>query len=333
MGEKCFRKVQYGLESASAHGTAVAATKMLLAETKVPTDRKVSMPEEAIGLRAKSYRSAVYQILADSFPITVPHGYFQALPLLCSLFFKGAVTASEVTVGQGDYLWTFTPSLTAANSPDSITLELGDDVEQYEIEYVMAKRLLVAAQMGQDAPVTLEAECFGKQVTPTDFTGSLSLPAPTAMIANQTRFYMDATWAGKGGTLKSGLLREASVEFLNGLHPKFHGNSKMMTGHGEGLFDLRANFVFEGNSDADGIYDAFQAQTEKALRLEFYGPQIGTGTVHSLKVDMWGIFSNVEPMGQDKDGDNLHVAEFVPYYGTTGAAMFALAVTTNSNSL
>jgi len=155
MGSKVFNIVQWGKETTA--GTAVPADTILLGEAKPPMDRIITFPEDNTGTRLKNYRTAVYQKLVDGMSISVPHGYFQALPMIFSIGLKGGVTAVEQTTDQDDYLWTFTPSLTGANSPDTITLEVGDDTQAYEIEHVMARSITISGQTGQDAPVTIEA--------------------------------------------------------------------------------------------------------------------------------------------------------------------------------
>jgi ribosomal protein L31 len=197
----------------------------------------------------------------------------------------------------------------------------------------MARRLVISGRLGADEPVKLEMECFGKQVTPTTFTAALALPTVEPIIANNTKIFIDTTWAGLGGTQKTDLLREFSIEIMSGLHPKFHGGAKTMTAHGEGYFDIMGTFTFEGNANADTLFDAFQAETPYAIRLSNDGSQIGAGTNHSLSIDMWGSFEEVIPLGSESEGNNLHTAIFHGYYDTTGSAMFDVDVTTDQNTI
>ena len=330
MGEVMLRKNLWGKETNAM--TAVAADTMWLGTVSMPQDRKITYPEDVLGIRAKSARSEIYQILADPIKLNADHGYFQALPMLFSLFMKGGITPSETTPAQSDYLWAFKPSMTVDNALNAITLECGDDTQAYEIEGVKFRRLSISGQLGQDAPVKLEAEGFGKQVTPTTFS-SVSIPAVEPMIANLTELYIDTTWAGLGGTQKTSLLREFQVEFLNGLHPKFYGDALTMSGYGVGSIDALVQLVLEGGSDADALFDAMRAQTEYALRLKCYGSQIGSGGVHSLVMDFWGTFESVEPMAQEADGNSLHAATFHAYYGTTGSSILDVNVTTNVSAI
>jgi hypothetical protein len=309
MGEKAFIKNQYGKES--SHGTAVAATNKILGEVTVPKDRTVTFPEDALGIRARANRSVVNQIHVDGLRINFPNAYFEALPVIMSIGVKGNVTASEQTAGEGDYEWDHTPSLTAANNPDSITLEYGDDTQAYEVEYVMARRIVIEGNVGEDAPVTCEVECFGKQITPTTATAGLSNPTVDSMVANLTKLWIDSDWASLGSTQKTGLLRKYRIEIITGNHPKFWAEGvKTMTGDAESYIEVMMTFTFEGNSDADVIFDAFQAETAKAIRLMIEGTQIGTGEKHSLTVDVYGKFEEVIPLGDENNGNNLHTAIF-----------------------
>jgi len=55
-GSEFFNKMQYGKESASAHGTAVAATNMWVGQMpNVKSDRKPTYPKEHFGARSDAF--------------------------------------------------------------------------------------------------------------------------------------------------------------------------------------------------------------------------------------------------------------------------------------
>lgn len=333
MGELVFRKIQYGKES--TRGTAVPATGVWPGTIKVPADRKPKFPAETLGIRARAQRSVVNQIGLDGINLTMDDAIFQKLPILFLCALKGGVTALEQTTGQDDYLWDFTPSLSASNAPNSMTLEYGDDVQAFEMEYAMIKRLVISGRIGADEPVKVEAELFAKQITPTTFTASLSAIKGEAMIANLTKLYIDSSWANLGNTQKTDLLREYSIEIQTGLHPKFFANgAKTMSSHGEGYLDLMATLTFEGNAAADGYYDDFLAGTEHSIRLLIEGGQIGSGENHSLTVDMFGSFEEVIPLDSAEDGNNLHAAVFHAHSDRQSTPhLFAVKVITDQNTV
>lgn len=324
MGERVLSQIQYGPES--TRGTAVAATRKLGATIKaIPIDRKWEAVKYADGSRANAThkRNDVY-LVEDT--LTIEHGYFQAFPMLFQCSLDGTITPTEQTGSQGDYLWTSLPSLTAANDPDTITLELGDNIQAYEIEYCMFRRIKISGKIAQDggpSPVSIEAEYFGRQVTPTTFTSSLSLPTGLEMLnAKFARLYLDTAWAGLGGTEQTSLLREFEIELLAANHPKSTGSgNRYFDTHGEGEVATMATFVLEGASGADSIYDLYQAGTERAMRFQLSGGQIASGVNHRLRVDAFGYFEAVRPMDQESNGNNLHVAIFRSKKDTSGNLM------------
>jgi hypothetical protein len=333
MPNRFFSKVQYGKES--THGTSVAATKILLGKVPVVnSDRKPVIPEEDVGIRARGVRALIHQYLYSN-TLSTEHGYFQQMPWLFGGGLKGGVTPSEQTPSQGDYLWNQTPSLVSgvSNVLDSFTIELGDDQQAFKSEYVLFERIRISGQVsqGMDAsPVNVEADFFGRQLTPGTFTGALSLPAAEPMNAKLARFYLDTAWSGIGGTEKTNILRGFDIEILTGAHPNFSGSgNKYFNAHDQGLIIATANFTFEGNSDADAIFDAQQAVTFQAVRLQINGSQIGSGLNHRLRIDIGGVWESVAPLGGEDRGDNLHTATLVDYYDSTGAKSLQVETVTN----
>jgi hypothetical protein len=329
MGERMFKKVQYAKELKTTKGTPVTCTSMFLGDAAVPSDRAYVFPSYNLAVNVKASEPHLYQQLVDGFTLNLDDGYFQALPMLFSMALKGDITAVVGKTGQSDYIWPFTPSVTASNVPDSMTFEIGDDVQAYLLSYVMAKKITIAGGMGQNQAIKISAECFAKSITPTTFSGAATIPTIEPMVANKTALYIDTSWSGKGGTIKTGLLRDFSLEIITGLHPKFHGNALTFDAHGESYIDAMLKLTLEGNSDANALYTGMQARTPYAIQLKNTGSVIGTGAAHSLTVSLWGVFEDIQPMGSEKDGNNLHVALFHGLYGVTGAAMLAVDVVTN----
>jgi hypothetical protein len=297
MGERVFTMVQYGVEGTK--GTAVPATAKWPGTVKVPTDRKPKFPRYATGRRSGAITSRIDQYLVDGMTLSMDEGVYEYLPVLFNMLMVGATTA-------GTGKWQYKPTLTTAGVYDTTTIEFGDDTEQYEVEYCMCRRVRNSGRTGADEPVKVEAELFGRQITVTSFTAAQTLKATlTPMIANMATFSIDTTWAGLGGTAKTGLLREWDIEILNGLHPKFFANGTMtFGGYGEGDLAVLATFVYEGNADADAEYDAFAAQTSRAMRL-----LIGDAT-NGLQIDMFGRYEEIIPLASESDGNNLHTAVF-----------------------
>lgn len=336
MGSRFFSKVQYGKET--TRGTAVAATRILLGKVPVVnSDRQPVVPDEDAGIRARGVRSVIHQYLYMN-TLSTEHGYFQQLPWYFGCGLKGGVTAAEQTPSQADYLWDFTPSLDfgVSNNIDSSTIELGDDTQAFESEYAMFERIRISGQVSQGmeaSPVNIEADFFGRQLTPTTFTSALSLPTAAPMNAKHARLYVDTAWSGIGGSELPNLLRSFDIEILTGVHPKFAGSgSKYFNGHGEGLITATAQFTVEGLAAADALMDAQQAKTFQAVRLEIAGDQIGSGVNHRLRIDIGGVWETVAPLGGEDRGDNLHTGTLIDHYDATGAKSLQVEVITNQNT-
>ena len=307
MGEKVFGKIQYGKEVTK--GTAVVATAMFPGQIVVPSDRKVMFPRYATGRKSGAIASQINQYLVDGATLGMEAAVFEKLPLFFSCGLKGNITATEVTAGQADYLWAFAPTLTAAGTYDALTIEYGDDTEQYEVEFCMFRSIKISGKVGADEPVKVEGTFFGRQISDSAFTAALTPGTLTPMIANSVKIYIDSTWATLGSTIKSGLLREYSIEIITGLHPKFMGDGQLyFSTYGEGELACIADFKFEGNSEADAQWDAWRAQTNRAIRLLIEGPQIGSGEKNKLQIDMFGKWEDVHPLDSEEEGNNLHSA-------------------------
>ncbi len=334
MGSEVFWKAQFGKET--TRGTAVAATKRFWGGVKLPKDRNIHHEMQSRGVRSGSSVTEVRQILADGVALTAENGYYQVLPAMLGILLKGGVTATEQNAGKSDYLWDFTPDLTALGSPDTLTLQYGDNDQAYQVEYLMGKKLSIDFALGDDSDVKLALEAFGKQIGKVSFTSSITAPATIEpIVANTAQMWLDGTWANLGTTAKTSLLRSGSIEIGNGNHPKFLATgAKTLSSHGEGNVYGACKFVFEGGADAIAIFDAFQAGTPKALRFKWTGALIAAGgAAYSLQVDMYGVFDEVIPLDSSADGNTTYGAVFTTIDDAQATPHnLAVKVSTNANA-
>lgn len=311
MGSRMFWKGQYGKET--VRGTAVAATKRWWGSISVPKDRTIQHPEYELGIRAASGNTDIRQILVDGLKLEATDGYYQALPAIFGILLKGGVTATEQTTGKADYLWDFTPSLTALAAPDTLTVQYGDNDQAYAVEYVMGKTFTIESNAGEDAAAKISLDCFGKQISKTTFTSSITAPATVEpIVANTMQMWMDGTWANLGTTAQTSTLRKAKIEIGTGNHPKFFAEgAKTLSSYGEGDIYGAVQMTLEGGANAVAILDAYQAGTPKALRFKWTGGLIASGSLpYSLIVELYGTFDEVIPLSGDQDGNTLYGAVF-----------------------
>lgn len=338
MGTMRLARYQYGIES--TRGVAVAATRVLgCAPKAVPMDRIWTPLTYATGRRAQYTNRVNHEYLVqdtlvwdDAHPL-----YFQVLPVIHQCLVDGTITPVEITSGQGDYRWDVVPSMTGNNDPDTITLEMGDDVQAYEVEYVMFKSLKLSGSIppdGSAAPVTGEAAYFGRQITPVSFTAGQSLHTGLEpMNAKLARLYMDSAWASVGTTEQTSVLRGFELTIETGNEPKFFGSAnRYFSSHGEGHIGATLAVDLEGNSVADAIFDLYQAGTARAVELQINGSQIGTGTNYNYTVSLYGYWAEVVPLNQFVGSNSLHRALFVAMEDSSGN-MIDIDITTNNSTV
>ena len=292
--------------------------------------------EDDAGVRAPSVRAPRSDQFLVQDTINFENAYFQLLPLLFSLGIKGQVSPTQQSTGApgaADWKWVHTPSPTATNTFNTATLELGDDTQAYEVEYMMIQRLKLSGVILQDqspSALAIEIEYFGRQHTKTSFTAGVAIPTNEEINAKLTRFFLDTTSTGIGDTEKTGLLRAYTIDIINGNHPKFQGGvNKFFDVHGEGSYLVNTVLTLEGNSDADAIYDAFKARTAQFLQFNISGNQIGTGVNQNLLFGVGGYFESVTPIAEQVNGNNLHQALHRSIYDATGARVLQLEIITD----
>ena len=336
MANKFFSKIQFGKET--TRGTAVAADTLIMGAqmTALVNDRNPQTVAEDIGIRAQGIRKAVDQYLVTD-TLSIQRGYFQVLPWILGTGLKGGVTPSEVTPGQGDYLWTFLPSLAsgASNAPDSSTIEKGDDTQAYEAEYAMFSRVKLSGQVAQgseQAAVAIEGEFFARRWTATTFTGAISIPTVNDLNAKLSRAYLDTTWAGLGGTELAGLLRGFELDIVTGAQPTFTGSGdKFFTTYREGIIGAMLTLDLERGATSNAAWSAFMTdiQTHKFMQLKLTGPQIGSGTTHTAIFNVGGQYMPVTAMNAEDRGNHIDRIVLDGLYDTTSAKLFEAKITTN----
>lgn len=332
MGTKVLTKVQYGLEG--THGTPVAADTMLLCTAGIPeSDRETHIPQVDMGTRTPGLLASaiVRRLVADGITLEDADGaYFELLPLLFSLAIKN-ITPAEENVGEGDYLWDAPAPQTAAESLDSTTLEVGDDTQGYEIEYVMARSFNLTGDC-DSGECHVSADLFGRQVTQTTLTGALTPPAAELINGKLARIYVDDTWAGLGTTELTGALVNYDITVNGGGHPKFLGAAnRYFSSHGQGAITATATFTLERTSGvateelnyrpASGF-----AITERFVRLEIEGTQIAAGATRKATFDFAGVWTAWATLSGEAEGNTLDVVTLTVGYDTTGTQALRCAV-------
>jgi hypothetical protein len=336
MGIKSLTRINFGIEATLL--THVAADTVFGggATMAIPMDHTPVYPDNAVGLKIASRGGQVHSKLVTG-TINIPNFYFQLAPALFSCGVAGSITPAEQTPSQNDYLYAFAPSLTAIDTPDSMTVECGDNSQAHEFGGGVFMSYTIAGEVGSDggaAAITCDAEYFGDELTDVSFTGSLSLPTETPCIANLVRLYKDSAWAGVGTTELTSTLRGFEISIVSGQHPKFFGSAnKTYDAIGQDAWIVMLTLDLERGTNSLAIQDDFQADPHgvKAYRLKIEGPQLGTGDTHSIIFDMLGDPQSFEPIATDIDGNNIDRVVLLGVTDDTNA--WDLNVTTNVSAI
>jgi len=239
------KRIQIGLES--TRGTLVAADTVLLGALQYTDDRAFHMPEDeernSLALLHRQTEIAKGTTLQFTGAVT-----FEQILQFLSMGVKGAITPTTPTNGVLTRDWTFLPTLTALNAPDSFTFEYGDDQQEYECGYVMAEQLELAFAMGEVGQ--LSANLFGKATAKSTFTGALSAPTVEDVVSQTMKFYKDTSWANLGNTEKAAILANATIRIPTGFTkvPYGDGSTEWST-HGESKRAAEVEITLRHNAD------------------------------------------------------------------------------------
>jgi hypothetical protein len=269
---------------------------LLMTATLSEDDREVHIPTVDVGVRTNMLLSAavVRRLIADGIGLEDQDGaYFQMFPILFACGLLGNVSGVEQTSGEGDYLFTYAAPQTGAETVDSMTLELGDNVQAYEVPYVQLRSITITGDC-VSGEVHCTADAYGYYVSQTTITGGISIPSVEMCVGKLSQIYIDSTWAGVGGTELTNCLVNWSVTINTGTHPKFWGTAnRYFSGHNQGAITGEAQFTFGRTSGvateeltyrpaAGGV-----ARTNRFVQLKLSGTQIGAGSVPRRKATPW----------------------------------------------
>lgn len=243
------------------------------------------------------------------------------LPLSCG--FRGGQTG---TGAGADKTWALTQQNTATNAPESMSVDVGDDVQNWILDYVMPTRWMLSTNFGE--LTHFEADCFAQQAT----KGAASTPAevnPILIPADLWTLKTAATFAGlTGASIQSNFLRSWSFEYQTGIKPRWYMDGTTAIGqHVE--TDIVGNLSMEFESTAYAVsefVDKYRAGTIDYMRLKAQGPVLG-GTFYSLQLDLPVYWDEPKPLASVDEGVNLYTTKGRQAYDGTNGLVITLVNT------
>ena len=229
-------------------------------------------------------------------------------------------------------LWTYKPQLRAGNNPDSISFEFGDEQQEWECPYAVCESWELGITM--DEVVSMRADFFAHYVSKSTFT-SISDPAVTEIVANKMNVWINDTWATLGNTAKDTLVSAATIRMSTGLSPvKYADGTMNFSAVSEGRRHLEIDFDMVMNALGEAEWDAFDAQTPRAIRLKITGPVINGSFTNYLIIDAIGQYTTPPEFFTEKDGENIVRFTFasMEVVGVGGADELSISVQNNQKT-
>lgn len=234
-----------------------------------------------------------------------------------------AVDLNEVSIIETAANWDFDPNLTSNNSPNSFTLEYGDDTQAYESEYCIPSEIRLSG--GVDAAVQMTVDMFGRQVSTCSFTGDLSDPSVEMILFNKAKLYIDDSGAGIGGTEKAATLISMDVRIPTGFTPQKYGDGNLYFGNiAEATRNIAVDLTFAFNATGVAERAAFAAQTKRFIRIAIEGSTISGPDKKFLYIDFCGRYTEDLLSLGERDGLDIVNARLESCYDPTWTKEFRI---------
>jgi hypothetical protein len=229
------------------------------------------------------------------------------------------------------YLWTYTPSLTSGNTPKTFTIEYGDDVQEHEVEYCVAKELEFSGAL--DEPLVMKATIFGRNLEASTFTAGLSDPSLESALMNKTKLYIDDVGGTIGTTEKSATLIDFSWKLTTGFVPRKHGGAQLyFDSLGELKKKVTVDMTFEFNSGAEIERTKYAAGTRRLFRLKSTGTNIEDAYNRELTLDFAGVYTKFGTL-EENDGADIVKVTIESEYDSGWGKLFEVTVQNDVSSL
>lgn len=340
-GLKAFRKIQYGVES--THGTAVAATEIVFGTLTVkPSDQVWHKPEQDRGVLAMNVETP-FEVSKEIELDFEGELNDRLMVFLANIGIRGNITPTQPDDSNepNHYLWTVEPALTTPNTPDqtngieTVTLEYGDNVQGYEVEYLFLTSLEISGTVNEAIMVT--ATFMGRQVGEVTFTGALTDPSVAYFAFNNSQFYIDTSYAGIGGTAKTGMLRAFTWTYESKFMPLFAADGNLYFSQikeDKKTVELELTY-WRDDTNAEAEFDKYEAQTTTYIRIALQSDtEMDSGQDNPEYVYLDGAFKYTEfPEIDDEDGTSVITVNAEAFYDATASKMFGVLIGTTMDAL
>jgi hypothetical protein len=314
----------------STPGTPVAPTRQLYmaGDGMFSPDFGLDFHEtENRGLRTRTTRAPTSQ--AEDVTVTLSDVDGTSYDELVYAFACLLGTATG-TGGSADKTWTQTPGQTASsNSPKTFTLDVGDDTQNWRLQYVQWQTIKLAASVGGLTSLNLAG--FAQRAV----KGAKATPATNAAVKIPgdlwTVKFAASIAALTGASISTNFLLDWDLELTTGLNPRHYMDGNVYFGQSVESDDISGvlNMTVESTALAvSEFYDKYVASTIDFIRLKAIGPVLG-GTFYSSQIDLPVYYDKPDIISGEDNGVNTYKIPARLAYDPTSAKSVQL-VTVNT---
>lgn len=323
-GAKWAHKIQLGRETTP--GTPVAATTIWRGVGgNLKDTREIADVEEQIGIAIPSNRAYLSR-LGGALAMAATPATFQQLPHILEAGIKSVGTGAADGAGSGK-IYAYAMGHTAANTIKTYTIQTGDNEQAERMEHSFVEKFTLSGERGQ--AVMMSADWIGRQVSPSSFTGALTVPAVEEIIAGKGELYIDAIGGTMGATAKTGTLLSWDLTVTTGWRGKWVIDKGILY-FDFIYFDLdsfSAEFsaVFEHNSTATTEKQAWRDNLPRQIRIKILGsPNTTPGTLwddKALQIDMAIRYTEFDALDADEGNSIISVKGKIGYDSTAAKSL------------
>lgn len=288
----------------TVRGTPVAPTRKLLGDATGVLDVEPSLNFHEGENRGR--RSKVARVTQQGEDVSLKvrqDATFDDMVLFVTQL-KGGLTGVG---GAADKTWTANPSMTGANNQEAHTFDVGDDTQNFRVQYGMCSRF--SQKAGLLGVTSIESEWFGQRAIKTAKATPADPASSPKIVADHWTVKFAGTFAGlAGAAVQTNLLVDHKLSIETGLiWRRYQDGNLYGSQHVETSFDGTLELTVESTATAiSEFYDKWLSQTLDYVRLKNTSPVVLGGSFPSLQHDFGVYWSKVKPIDAEQDGINLY---------------------------
>jgi hypothetical protein len=257
------RKIQFGKESAA--GTPVPATMIWRGKGLLHDGRVLKEVDEQLGYLPPTDGRIYVPHLGGRLDLDPIEATYEELPYLLTMGLAPLFTGVQDGAGT-DYLYQYDGATTAQLVPTPYTVEAGDNIQAYEMEYCFCSDFKISGAAME--AWMMSGTLLGRQLTKASFTGALVPQAVREMLFQHSKLYIDASGGSIGSTQITGSFKGFEIGGPTGFKEYYTGEgAKTFTGVKQGKPDWRGILTMEHDANGVAQIDAAKAGTPKLIRV------------------------------------------------------------------